>query len=774
MLKFATKPAEVPANGDKPLDASKLAAEVRVLEEENKRLKALVLAKQNKQPTKCGYLFKYRPFSSGLFSNTWEPRFFTLNGSALQYYKSEKDTTLHPRGYVDVAGCIVEWEGRKKDNFFCFSVVDRSGLSLMRMSTSDANDAAVWVQALVNAGCERRLLADAYRKKSPLRGADVRWREQELGAKRVSPVLSPRDELVNRWSDNGEVSASSATHEGALDAAGDTAGSRLRPRGRGPADAQPPVPPFVVRSLSTAAREYTSDSGMSEAGAMARPKPQQRTHRRESQINPSTNLHTESRPSMLSADRIALTQHSGILNLMMLILVAANARLIVENLLKYGVLTSPANWLKWLVPRGNFPLLLCWPALALSVLIASGIEKLGAARLKAEKKASTAKKKKDLRPSDARRLAAKMGRSTEWMLFALHVLNLLCTMLVPSAVVELTHAEPVPGFFVVMCTVILWMKLVSYAHCNYDLRARRRAADHRSHERHGSPSEPDIAEEGGWDGVTLVSYPNNLTLANLISFLPLPTLIYQPSYPRSTRFRGRWVLWYALRLVALAGVMLIITEQYLQPTIANSLVPLRQLNWPHMIERVLKLSLPTLYGWIIMFYCLFHLWLNILAELTFFGDREFYKDWWNATDISDYWRLWNMPVHKWMLRHVYFPALRAGIPRVWAGTLVFAVSAFFHELLVGLPLHMVRCWAFVGVMSQVPLMFATGWLKRTLQNDQIGNFIFWITFCIVGQPTSLILYYHDWVITNRPTWLPPALHPSGPTSDLTPQLNLPL
>lgn len=72
---------------------------------------------------------------------------------------------------------------------------------------------------------------------------------------------------------------------------------------------------------------------------------------------------------------------------MMLILVAANARLIVENLLKYGILTSPANWLKWMFPRGNFPLLLCWPALAGSVLFALGIEKLGAARLKAEKKA---------------------------------------------------------------------------------------------------------------------------------------------------------------------------------------------------------------------------------------------------------------------------------------------------------------------------------------------------------------------------------------------------
>ncbi len=84
--------------------------------------------------------------------------------------------------------------------------------------------------------------------------------------------------------------------------------------------------------------------------------------------------------------------------------------------------------------------------------------------------ASTAKKKKELRPSDARRLAAKMGRSTEWLLFALHVTNLFSTLAVPCYVVETTHAEPVPGFFVVVCTVILWMKLVSYAHCNYDLR----------------------------------------------------------------------------------------------------------------------------------------------------------------------------------------------------------------------------------------------------------------------------------------------------------------
>lgn len=73
------------------------------------------------------------------------------------------------------------------------------------------------------------------------------------------------------------------------------------------------------------------------------------------------------------------------------------------------------------------------------------------------------------------------------------------------------------------------------------------------------------------------------------------------------------------------GLQLIIVEQYVQPTIANGLTPWKELQWAQLIERVLKLSLPTVYGWLIMFYSVFHLLLNIIAELTGFEDREFYK-----------------------------------------------------------------------------------------------------------------------------------------------------
>lgn len=42
--------------------------------------------------------------------------------------------------------------------------------------------------------------------------------------------------------------------------------------------------------------------------------------------------------------------------------------------------------------------------------------------------------------------------------------------------------------------------------------------------------------------------------------------------------------------------------------------------------------------------------------------------------------------------------------------MVFFVSAVFHEVLVGVPLHMLRLWAFWGLMMQVG-----GWLRSPLQ-----------------------------------------------------------
>ena len=46
---------------------------------------------------------------------------------------------------------------------------------------------------------------------------------------------------------------------------------------------------------------------------------------------------------------------------------------------------------------------------------------------------------------------------------------------------------------------------------------------------------------------------------------------------------------------------------------------------------------------------------------------------------------------------------------------------------------------------QVPLIWVTEVLKKKVGNDHLGNMIFWISFCFVGQPIAIILYFHDYM-----------------------------
>jgi|TARA_B110000305_G_C19138018_1_gene492065 hypothetical protein len=45
----------------------------------------------------------------------------------------------------------------------------------------------------------------------------------------------------------------------------------------------------------------------------------------------------------------------------------------------------------------------------------------------------------------------------------------------------------------------------------------------------------------------------------------------------------------------------------------------------NFFNQLLQIAIPSLACWVLMFYGLFHLWLNILGEVTYFADRLFYK-----------------------------------------------------------------------------------------------------------------------------------------------------
>lgn len=146
--------------------------------------------------------------------------------------------------------------------------------------------------------------------------------------------------------------------------------------------------------------------------------------------------------------------------------------------------------------------------------------------------------------------------------------------------------------------------------------------------------------------------------------------------------------------------------------------------------------------WLCFFYLMFHSFMNLLGEVLQFADRNFYCDWWNSNNIDTFWRTWNMPVHRWCVRHLYIPVVGMGYGKFTASITVFFLSAFFHEYLVSVPLKTFKIWAFMGMMAQIPLSYIAKFMEKNY-GPRWGNLVVWASI-ILGQPLAIMMYYHDY------------------------------
>jgi diacylglycerol O-acyltransferase-1 len=265
------------------------------------------------------------------------------------------------------------------------------------------------------------------------------------------------------------------------------------------------------------------------------------------------------------------------------------------------------------------------------------------------------------------------------------------------------------------------------------------------------------ASEAGEKIVSTLIYPNNITVRDMLYFLMAPTLVYEESYPRTDHIRWGWLTRRILELVSclfffltfqifFLFLQLFVVQQYIMPLVQNAMIPLSRNDVIGITERLMKLTVPNIIVWIMMFYTVFHLFLNITAEILRFGDRLFYLDWWNSTDMSFFWRCWNIPVHKWMVIHVYLPLVKRGYSQSVASFWVFFVSAVFHELVVSVPFTTIKLWAFLAMMAQMPICLVT---KKYTKGKQVGNVIFWGSF-MFGQANCIMMYYYDFYQAKIP------------------------
>jgi len=261
----------------------------------------------------------------------------------------------------------------------------------------------------------------------------------------------------------------------------------------------------------------------------------------------------------------------------------------------------------------------------------------------------------------------------------------------------------------------------------------------------GKPSVKQLREDLAFELTSpmgSVTYPINLTWANYGDYLLCPTLCYELEYPRTPG-----IVWseLAYKVVAVFGVIFLLTitsEEFILPVMKESAGRLEHVQsiletLLILAESISMLLFPFMITFLLVFLVIFEYVLGAFAEITCFGDRLFYHDWWNSTDWLEFSREWNIPVHHFFRRHVY-SASRPHIGKIPATIITFLISAIGHEIVMACITKKIRGYGFAAQMSQLPIIL----IQRTkfVRDKRIlNNICFWCSM-ILGLSMMCSLY----------------------------------
>jgi diacylglycerol O-acyltransferase-1 len=572
--------------------------------------KTVTATKARLPPEKSGYLFKWQDRSMGWGGTKWALRFVRLDQHGqLSYYKSHDDRS--PRYVLTLKNCAVRDEGSKvnkraagggagrvlgavigsapskgassaassgSDNnddededddddvdpskheagsrFYVFSVHlrrhkdDEEVVPLLRFSTQSHAEKMQWID-LISQAC-------AYCDSDE-------YSQQQL-------LSSPQQQQQQPT-----ATAAAAQHRG-----------KRRERGTLPALVfeSPPLPP---PSYHDASGEYH------HRGRLFRSKATKKDAARTNKISypPSKPMHRMASPSYLSPEGgVEAQNYRGFFNLLLIILVVSNFRLLVDAVSRHGFILAKIATLKGFrdAPLADFPFVSGLLIVQAFVVGAYVIEWMLCRRWVGE----------------------RFG-------LALHFVNTNASLGVVMAIVWYLIDHPVIGAVLILQATITWLKLISYVHANHDHRTTATS----SSEKHGSDMLALVKDLDPGDAS--ISYPRNVTLGDIYYFWFAPTLTYQLAFPRAPFVRWTKVTTLAAHLFVCATLAVFFAAQVIAPNLdllVGDLEASRGRLRTHVIgDYLLKLSISSTYVWLLVFYGFFHCFLNLTAELLRFGDR---------------------------------------------------------------------------------------------------------------------------------------------------------
>ena len=259
--------------------------------------------------------------------------------------------------------------------------------------------------------------------------------------------------------------------------------------------------------------------------------------------------------------------------------------------------------------------------------------------------------------------------------------------------------------YVLVQSIIHFFKMHSYTYTNRDYR------ENKINYKKNKDNNDNVIK-------LISSYPDNINLRNFFYYLLTPTLCYQENYPSSGKFRIKYFILKCLKAMFCLILLYYIYTEAIEHNISIILTtPLPVL--------VIEMYVPMTFICLLLFYLIFECILPGFAELACFGDRQFYDDWWNSTDLNEFNRKWNKIIHMFLHRHVYLECKnRFKLNKTLSISFTFMISAIFHEFVLCVLIKLFRPYMFFMMLLQIPLLPIGGkYLKKTT----FGNLFFWFS-----------------------------------------------
>jgi len=238
-------------------------------------------------------------------------------------------------------------------------------------------------------------------------------------------------------------------------------------------------------------------------------------------------------------------------------------------------------------------------------------------------------------------------------------------------------------------------------------------------------------------------YIEPISIHRYAYFLFAPTLIYRETYPRTPHIRWAFVLTRLMECVGCILYTFVIFQKYvLLPELSHVNAP--NFNTTRaVVMMVFNCMVPGTLVMVLGFFTLLHCWMNLMAELTQFADREFYEDWWNAPGFHAYYRKWNLVVHEWLFYYVYADLKSLKVPPAVAKLGVFVISAVVHEVVISVALrYCLPILAIEFVLFYAPLIAISKGLTELI-GPQVGNFFMWTNF-FLGNGLLVVVHSREW------------------------------